>query len=99
MHDLVLCHNSKNTRTFLECKQVPVLEWSGNLTDIYPVENVWNIMKIEVGNQMPCIKEDMWKRVCEAWYSVALNVLEELYNSMPRGIADLIKAKGGAMKY
>ena len=31
------------------------------------------------------------------WYSEAPNVLEELYNSMPREIADLIKAKEGAI--
>ena len=47
-------------------------------------------MKKEVGNQLLCLKEKMWKRVCEAWYSVAPNVLEEIYNSMPRRIADLI---------
>ena len=41
----------------------------------------------------------MWKQVCEVWYTVAPNVLEELYNSMPRNIADLIKAKAGATKY
>ena len=41
----------------------------------------------------------MWKRVCEAWYSVAPNVLEELNNSIPRRIADLIKAKVDATKY
>ena len=35
----------------------------------------------------------MWKQVCEAWYSVATNVLETLYNSMPRRIADIIKQK------
>ena len=56
-------------------------------------------MKKEIGNQMPCKIEKMWKRVCEAWYSVALNVLEELYNSMPRRIADLIESKGDATKY
>ena len=48
---------------------------------------------------MPCKKEDMWKRVCDAWKSVTPNVLEELYNSMPRRIADLIKAKESAAKY
>ena len=44
-----------------------------------------------IGNQLPCLKEEMWKQVCEAWYSVALNVLEELNNSMSRRIVDLIK--------
>ena len=48
----------------------------------------------EIGNQMPCRKKEMWKLVCEAWYSVAPNVLEELNNSMPTRITDLIKAKG-----
>ena len=32
-------------------------------------------------------------------YSVASNDLEGLYNSMPKRIADLIKAKGDATKY
>ena len=48
---------------------------------------------------MPCKIEEMWKRVCEVLYSVALNVLGELYNSMPRRIADLIEANGDATKY
>ena len=44
----------------------------------------------EIGNQMPCKKEEMWNLVCEASYSVAPNVLEKLNNSMPRRITDLI---------
>ena len=55
--------------------------------------------KDEIGNQMLCKKEKMWKRVCEARYSVALSVLEEPHNAMPRQIADLITAKGDATIY
>ena len=57
--------------------------------NISPIEDVQNIMKKEIGNQMLCKKKDILKRVCEAWYSVAPNILEKLYNSMPRRIADL----------
>ena len=70
-----------------------------NFPDMNPIENVWNIMKKEIGNQMPCTIEEMWKRVCEVWYSVALALQGELYNSMQRRIADLIKANGDATKY
>ena len=56
-------------------------------------------MKKEIGNHISCKFEEIWMRVCEALYSVALNVLEELYNSMPRRIADLIEANGYATKY
>ena len=31
IHDVAPCDNSKRTRTFLECKGIPRLEWSGNL--------------------------------------------------------------------
>ena len=48
-------------------------------------------MKKDIRNQLPCLKEEMLKRVCEARYSVAPNVMEELNNSMPRSIANLIK--------
>ena len=54
-----------------------------------PTENVRNIIKEVIGNQIPCKKEVLWDRVCDAWYCVARNVLEELYNSMPRRIADI----------
>ena len=64
-----------------------------------PIENVRNIMKKEIGNQMPCKSEGMWKPVFETWYSLALNVLGELNNSMPMRIADLIEAKGDAKIY
>ena len=50
----------------------------------------------DIGNQMPCSKEEIWKPVCEAWYSVATYALEELNNSMPRRITDLTKAKWDA---
>ena len=44
------------------------------------VDNVWNIItKKEIGNQMPCLKEEMWKRAGEARYSVAPTIMEELY--------------------
>ena len=52
---------------------------------------------------MQCKKEEIrkpvWKPVFEEWYSVAPNVLEELNNSMPRRITDIIKAKGDTKKY
>ena len=62
------------------------------------IENVCNIMKKEIGNQMPCKKEEILKPVCEPWYSVATDVLEELNDSMPMKITDLIKAKGDTKK-
>ena len=94
MYDLAPCRNSNRTRKCLECNKISVLKWQGNWPQMSSIENVLNIMKKDIGNQLPCLKEEMWKPVCEVWYSVAPNYLEELNNSMPRRIADLIIQMG-----
>ena len=66
MHDIVTIHNSKKHRTFLEYNKVPDLKLPGNSPKMNSIENVLIIMKKEVGNQLLCLKEKMWKRVCEA---------------------------------
>ena len=83
-HQLVLCHSSKRTRTILECKGIRILKWPRKSPEMNSINNVWNIMKKEIGSQRPCLKEEVWKQVCEAWYSVASKTLEELNNSMSR---------------
>ena len=82
--------NSKRARNFQDCNEIPFLKWPGNSPKMNFIENVWNIMTKEIDGQMLCLKEEIWKRVSEVWYSEALNVMEELYNLMPRRIADLI---------
>ena len=97
MHDLAACHNFKRikrTRTRLECNEIFLLKWPGNSPEMNYIENVWNILKKDIGYQLLCSKEEMWKPVCEAWYSVGPNVLEELNNSISMRIADLIKQLG-----
>ena len=64
IHDLVPCHNSKSTRTFLESKGISILEWPGNPLYMNPIENIWNIMKRLVTKC--CVRKDMWKQVCES---------------------------------
>ena len=78
MHDLVPCHNSKRTRTCLECNEISVLKLPKKSPEMNFIENVWNIMKKDIGNQLPRLKEKMWKQVWEAWYSVAPNVLKNI---------------------
>ena len=58
-----------------------------------PIENVWDIMKKEIANQM------LSKKRCGSEYVKHGIVLEELYNLKPRRIADLIKANRGQTKY
>ena len=76
-----LCSERRDISLYMISRHVitlKVLEHSkniGNWRDMNTIENVWNIMKKEIGNHMSCKKEEMWKPVCKPWYSVAPNVL------------------------
>ena len=63
IHDLAPYHNTKITRTSIECKGIPILYWPEKLSDKHPIANVWNIMQQEIVNQMPCKME-----ICESKY-------------------------------
>ena len=52
MHDLAPRFNSKRTRKCLECNELPILKWPGNSPEMNSIENDWNIMKKDIGNQL-----------------------------------------------
>ncbi len=41
----VLCHTSKTMMTFLREKWVAMMDWTGNLFDLNPIENLWSIIR------------------------------------------------------
>ena len=58
-----------------------------------PIENVWNIIKKVIGNQIPCKREVMWDGVCEAWYSVAKTIWKNFTIPCQKELQIFIKQK------
>ena len=45
---------------------VPLHDWPGNSPDLNPIESIWRVIEREIGDIMPSMVSDMWKRVCDA---------------------------------
>jgi transposase len=93
-------HVSKKTRFWMETKRIKVCpDWCPNSPDLNPIENLWGIVSYFVRQRRPKNKFQLFKIVMEELDRVPRGTIKNLINSMPERIHQVIKEKGGAIKY
>ena len=101
-HDLAPAHRSYKTAKYLKEKRIDVLEWLEwpcNSPDLNIIEFVWQKMKTRVQQVHLKTLEELKAVSREVWASFTQNELEEMVESMPRRIHEVIAKKGDATKY
>ena len=98
-HDLAPAHRSYKTAKYLKEKRIDVLEWPCSSPDLNIIEFVWQKMKTRVQQVHLKTLEELKAVLCEVWASFIQNELEEMVESMPRRIHEVIAKKGDATKY
>ena len=66
-----------------------------------PIEHVWGYLKNKLSliKNKPSTVNELKIKIQEIWENIPVEYIRELYNSMPRRIQALLKAKGGHAKY
>ena len=103
-HDGAGPHRAIIVAQWLESEDIEVLKWPARSPDMNPIENLWNMLKEEIGplNHIgPNQKEELVQVVNEAWERLRRKprILTKLYGSMKRRMMDTIKHKGAQTKY
>ena len=98
-HDLAPAHRSYKTAKYLKEKRIDVLEWPCNSPDLNIIEFVWQKMKTRVQQVHLKTLEELKAVLREVWASFTKNELEEMVESMPRRIHEVIAKKGDATKF
>jgi transposase len=62
MQDGAPCHTSRISMGVLNGMGINIFKWPGNSPDMNPIENVWNVLKIEVRKKVEELKQEEKKK-------------------------------------
>jgi transposase len=90
-------HRAKSTRQFLaqQCLTLSSnLHWPAHSPDLNVIENVWAIMKSEIGQCHCETPEDLWRVAQEAWEHISIELVNNLIASFQYRL-QCVQALGG----
>lgn len=89
-------HVSRQSRAWFEEMEIDLLDWPACSPDLNPIENLWGILARRVyanGRQFASVPE-LYVAVYTAWREIPQNIIDNLINSMPKRIFEVIKRGG-----
>ncbi|CAG8664613.1 15509_t:CDS:1, partial [Racocetra fulgida] len=95
-HDNARIHMSIATKAWLKDNNITVLEWPSYFPDLNPIKHLWSEIKRKLkGEYLDRTEKDkLWNRIVQIWKGIGIDVITNLYKSMPARIAVVIEAKG-----
>lgn len=99
--DNATIHTARIVKEYLNKSNIAVLEWPANSPDLNPIENLWAHVKYQLGlyPESPSTLEELWDRIQDIWTSMPIELLHELYESMPKRIQQVYERRGDVTKY
>ena len=100
-HDNDPKHKAKSVQNWLSEQEFAVLSWPAQSPDLNPIEHLWAEVKRKLNkfNSPPKGINELWERITDVWNNISPQTCQNLIESMPRRITDVIKAKGKWTKY
>ncbi|GBM27677.1 Transposable element Tc1 transposase [Araneus ventricosus] len=97
------CHKARIVLEWFEehTDEFHLMSWPPNSPDLNPMEHIWDVMERQLRDQTPpCpIISILRDRCLVIWCKLSPVLYQKLVASMPRRVAALLKAKGGATRY
>ena len=103
MDDNVPVHQARSVQNWFAEHQSDFQHffWPPHSPDLNLIENMWDMLesRIRQHSPLPSNLQDLKSCMANAWYSLNVNALQKLVDSMPKRIRAIICAIGGPIKY
>ena len=92
-------HTSHIVTNWLDKNYKYMKPWPPQSPDLNPIEHLWKILKEKISRHRPKSITELEQATRLEWENISSDVTENLVNSMPSRVIEVIKAKGGHTKY
>jgi hypothetical protein len=108
MHDNSPVHTAYVARDWLAEQEFETMTWPPYSPDLNPIQNLWALLKAKIYELQPELKdmpdtdetlEFMIQTAQEAWSQIDISILENLADTMPHRVEDIIANGGWYTKY
>ena len=80
-------------------KNIPVLDWPSQSPDLNTIEHIWAHMKTQIRGKNFNSKEELKKDITRVWNNIPKDLIVKVVNSVPKRVVEVVKSKGGYIKY
>lgn len=94
-------HRAFHSHRYLHDNGIVVFPWPSRSPNLNPIEKVWSILgrRVYVNFHQFGSVAELTIALEKCWEDIDDQILQMLYESMPRRIKDVIRAHGRSMKY
>ena len=94
-----LKHTSNYLKKYFQNKNIKILYSQSESPDLNPIEHLWNHIKKELKNYKSNNIEDLKYNISKIWNSIDVKITQNLVDSMPNRIIEVLRNIGGNTKY
>jgi hypothetical protein len=89
-------HTARKVMEFFEEKNITLLPWPAHSPDLNPMKHIWTYTKHEQDQNPvpPRTPDELWERFQDIWVKIPKDFLQNLYESIPKRLREVIRNKG-----
>ncbi len=93
--------NAPDNHDYFSNHNISLLPRPANFPDLNPIENLWGILVRDVykDNKQYNTVQELMEEINRCWNNIDQKVVQNLYKSMPKRVANVLEAQGRKTKY